>query len=87
MDYTVSSIPRSTDWPVSFPLQSEVEYVSAMGFHLETIISRLSLKLGGRLSHCEDSYRTIGAQRRSQEWLQASLVAGGSSAEGCSSQP
>ena len=45
-----------------FPLQSAVEFVSAMGLQLETIVSRLSLKLGGRLAHCEDSYREIGAQ-------------------------
>ena len=63
MDYTVSQIPRSTDWPVSFPLQSAVEFVSAMGLQPETIVSRLSLKLGGRLAHCEDSYRTIGTRR------------------------
>ena len=57
---TVSSIPQSADWPVSFPLQSEVEHVSATGLQLETMVSRLSLKLGDRLAHCEDSYRKIG---------------------------
>ena len=31
-----------------------------MGLHPETIVSRLSLKLGGRLAHSEDSYRKIG---------------------------
>ena len=31
-----------------------------MGLQPETIVSRLSLKLGGRLAHCEDSYRKIG---------------------------
>ena len=31
-----------------------------MGLQLETIVSRLSLKLGGRLAHSEDSYRKIG---------------------------
>ena len=31
-----------------------------MGLHLETIVSRLSKKLGGRLAYSEDSYRTIG---------------------------
>ena len=46
---------------VSFPLKSAAEYVSAMGLQPETIVSRLSLKLGGRLAHCEDSYRKIGA--------------------------
>ena len=61
MDNTVSSIPQSADWPVSFPLQSAVEYVSAMDLQLETIVSRLSLKLRGRLDHCKDSYRKIGA--------------------------
>ena len=60
MDNTVSSISQSADWPVSFPLQSAVEYVSATGLQPETIVSRLSLKLGGRLAHCEDSYRKIG---------------------------
>ena len=61
MDYTVASIPRSADWPVSFLLQSATEYVSAMGLHPETIVSRLSKKLGGRIAYSEDSYRTIGA--------------------------
>ena len=61
-DITVSAIARSTDWPVSFPLQSTVEYVSATGLQLETIVSRLKIKLGGRLAHSEDSYRRIGAQ-------------------------
>ena len=60
MDYTVSSIPQSADWPVNFPLQSATEYVSAMGLHPETIVSRLSKMLGGRLVYSEDSYRTIG---------------------------
>ena len=59
MDNTVSSIPWSADWPVSFPLQSAVEYVSATGLQPESIVSRLSLKLGGRLAHCEDSCRKI----------------------------
>ena len=27
MDYNVASIPRSVDWPVSFPLQSATDYV------------------------------------------------------------
>ena len=64
MDYTVSSIPRSADWPVNFPLQSATEYVSAMGLHPETIVSRLSKKLGGRLAYSEDSYRTIGTSEK-----------------------
>ena len=64
MDYTVSSIPRCTDWPVSFPLQSAVEYVSATGLQPETIVSRLSMKLGGRIAHSEDSYRKIGAHEK-----------------------
>ena len=63
MDNTVSKIPRNPDWPVSFPLQSAVEFVSATGLRPETIVSRLSRKLGGRIAHCIDSYRTIGAQR------------------------
>ena len=61
MDYTVSSIPQGADWPVSFLLQSATEYVSAMGLHPETIVSRLSMKLCGRIAHSMDSYRTIGA--------------------------
>ena len=40
MDYTVASIPQSADWPVSFLFQSATEYVSAMGLHPETIVSR-----------------------------------------------
>ena len=64
MDYTVSSIPWSADWPVNFPLQSATEYVSAMGLHPETIISRLSKKLSGRLAYSEDSYRTIDTSER-----------------------
>ena len=62
MDYSVSHIPWSTDWPVSFPLQSAVEFVSDTGLQLENIVSRLSLELGGRLAHCADSYEKIGAQ-------------------------
>ena len=42
MDYTVASIPRSVDWPISFPLLSATVYVSAMVLHLEIIVSRLS---------------------------------------------
>ena len=64
MDYAVSSIPRCTDWPVSFPLQSAVQFVSATGLQPETIVSRLSMKLGGRIAHCEDSYRKIGANEK-----------------------
>ena len=41
VDYTVYSIPRSADWPVSFPLQLAVEYVLAMGLQPETIVLRL----------------------------------------------
>ena len=62
MNNTVSLIPRNPDWPVSFPLQSAVEFVSATGLRPETIVSRLSRRLGGRIAHCIDSYRTIGAQ-------------------------
>ena len=35
-----------------------------MGLHPETIVSRLSKKLGGRLAYSEDSYRTIGASEK-----------------------
>ena len=48
MDHTVSQIPRSTDWPVSFPLQSAVEFVSATGLQPETIVSRLSQRQYGQ---------------------------------------
>ena len=60
LDTTVSSIPHGADWPVSFPLQSTFEYVFAAGLQPETMVSRLSKKLGGRLAHCEDSYEKIG---------------------------
>ena len=53
--------PFGADWLVSFPLQSATEYVSAMGLQPETIVSRLSPKLGGRLDYSKDSYRKIGA--------------------------
>ena len=59
----VSSIPCSVDWPVSCPLQSAVEYLSAAGLQPQTIVSRLSKKLGGRLSHNKDSYVKIGNDR------------------------
>ena len=61
MDYTVSSIPQSVDWTVNFLLQSAMEFVSAIGLHPETFVSRLSEELGGRLAYSEDSYRKIGA--------------------------
>ena len=61
MDDTVASIPRSSDWQVSFPSQSAVDYVSALGLNPETIVSTLSNKLGGRIAYLEDSYRKIGA--------------------------
>ena len=35
--------------------------MSVVGLHPETIVSRLSLKLSGRLAYSEDSYRKIGA--------------------------
>ena len=35
-----------------------------MDLHLETIVSRLSKKLGGRLAYSEDSNRTIGTSER-----------------------
>ena len=47
-----------------FPVKSATEYVSAMGLHPETIVSRLSKKLGGRLAYSEDSHRTIGTSER-----------------------
>ena len=34
--------------------------MSSRSLQSETIVSRLSLKLGGRLAHCEDCYRKIG---------------------------
>ena len=43
-----------------FPLQSAMEYVSALGLNPETIVSTLSNKLGGRIAYLEDSYRKIG---------------------------
>ena len=61
MDNTVSSISQSAFLPVSFPLQSAVENVSAIGLQPETIVSRLLLKLGGRRAHSEESYWKIGA--------------------------
>ena len=50
MDSTLASIPQSTDWPVSFPLLAAMEYVSAKALSPETIVSKLSKKLGGRLA-------------------------------------
>ena len=50
IDYTVSSIPKSTDWLVSFLLQSAVEYVSATSIQLEAIVSRFDLKLADWLT-------------------------------------
>ena len=41
-----------------------MEYISAMGLHPETIVSRLSKKLGGRIAYSEDSYRTIGTSEK-----------------------
>ena len=64
MDYTVSSILWGADLPVNFPLQSATEYVSAMGLHPETIVSKLSKKLGGRQAYSKDSYRTIGTSEK-----------------------
>ena len=53
MDYTVAPILRNADWPVIFLLQSSTDYVSAIGLHPETIVSRLSKKLGGRIAYSE----------------------------------
>ena len=58
-DKTVSSIPRQANWPVSFPQQSIVELISAWGLLPETIVSRLSKQLGGRIAHSVDSYEKI----------------------------
>ena len=58
--HTESSIHQNANWLVSFPLHSAVQYVSATGLQPENIVFRLSLKLGGRLAHCEDGYRKIG---------------------------
>ena len=35
-----------------------------MGLHPETIVSRISKKLGGRIAYSEDSYRTIGTSEK-----------------------
>ena len=35
-----------------------------MGLHPDTIVSRLSKKLGGRIAYSEDSYRIIGANEK-----------------------
>ena len=59
-DKTVSSIPRQADWPGSFPLKSLVELVSTWGLQPETIISKLSKQLGGRITHYVDCYEKIG---------------------------
>ena len=64
IDNTVASIPRILDWPVSFPLQSATEYVSALGLNPETIVLILSNKLGGRIAYLEDSYRKIGTSEK-----------------------
>ena len=60
-DKVVSSIPCKANWLVSFQLQSPVEFVSALGLQSETIVSRLSKQLGGRISRCVNSYENIGA--------------------------
>ena len=61
MDSTVASIPRSTNWPVSFPLLAATEYVSAKGLSPETIVSK---KLDGRLAYSQDSYRVIDTDEK-----------------------
>ena len=61
-DKTVLTIPCQADWPVSFPLQSTVELVSAWGLQPEIIVSRLSDQLGGRIAHNVDSYEKIDTQ-------------------------
>ena len=58
-DKIVSDIPCQADWPVSFTLQFTVEFMSASDLQPETIRSRLSMQLGGRISHCVDSYEKI----------------------------
>ena len=62
-DTLVSNIPRDANWPVSFPLQSAVEYMSVNGLQPDTIVTRLKEQLGGRLAHNADSYEKIGANR------------------------
>ena len=64
MNCTVASIPRSSDWPVSFPLQSATEYVSALGLNPETIVSTLSKDLGGIIAYSKEGYRKTGAQEK-----------------------
>ena len=58
-DKAVSSTPRQADWQVSFLLQCAVKFVSALGLQPETIISRLSKQIGGRMSHFVDSNENI----------------------------
>ena len=48
----------------SFPLLEATEYVSAKGLSPETIVSKLSKKLGGRLVYSKDSCRAIGANEK-----------------------
>ena len=50
MNLLESEIPSDAKWPVCFLLQSAVECVSAFCLQPETIVSRLSRKLGDRLS-------------------------------------
>ena len=64
MDYTVASIPQSTDWLVTFPLLAAMEYLSAKGPNPDSIVSTLSKILGGRLAYFKDSYRVIGIDEK-----------------------
>ena len=61
-DKTVSIIPHQADWPVSFPLQSALELVSAWGLQPETIVSRLSVEIRCRIAHNVNSYKKICTQ-------------------------
>ena len=56
MDNKVAFIPLILDWPVSFPLQSTTEYVSALGLNLETIVLIFSYKLGGAKMHTQRKF-------------------------------
>ena len=48
MDNKVAFIPLILDWPVSFPLQSTTEYVSALGLNPETIFFNPFQQVGGQ---------------------------------------
>ena len=52
-----------------------MEYVSAKGLSPETIINKLSKKLGRRLAYFEDSYRVIGASENHVDIIRNSYKA------------